>query len=100
MDRSPLESINTPLRNALRHLGLGEIEVLLRLLQHWDSVAGSPWAGSSEPVKLHNGELVVRAEQSSSVRVLRYATGALIQRLDGELGEGVVTSVRVVLPGS
>jgi hypothetical protein len=100
MDRPPLESIDTPLRNALRHLGLGEVEVLLRLLREWDSMAGPPWSGASEPVKLQAGELVVRAERSSSVRVLRYATGSLIERLDTQLGEGVVTSVRVVAPGS
>lgn len=100
MDRPPLEPIGGPLRNALRRLGLGEIEVLLFLLENWDSVAGSPWAGTSAPAKLQGGELVIRAEDASSVRMLKYATGTLIERLDEALGDSVVSSIKVVLPES
>lgn len=100
MDRPPLEPIGAPLRNALRNLGLGEIEVMLTLMENWDDLAGKPWAGASAPAKLHQGELIVRAEEASSVRMLRYATGNLIERLDQALGVGVVTSVKVVVPQS
>ncbi len=97
-DRRPLEPIATPLRNALRQLGLAEIETLLELLQDWDRIAGQPWAGVSAPAKLSSGHLVVRAESAASVRLLRYASGRLIQTLDERLGEGTVVSIEVVLP--
>jgi len=91
-----LESIGDPIRQALQRLGLTDVDQFFRLAAAWDSVAGAPWAGATEPLMLRHGELVVEAHSLSSVRLLRYATGDLQRRLDDFLGAGRVVTIKVV----
>ncbi len=98
-DRAGLTSVSGPLRDALRRLGLADMDVLLRIMSEWDDLAGPPWAGASSPVFLRDGELTVEATALGAVRMLRYATGELMERLDDFCGPGVVQAVRVVGPG-
>lgn len=96
---SGLTNVSGPLRETLRRLGLADMDALLRIMNEWDALAGPPWAGVSSPVFLREGELVVETTALPSVRMLRYATGELLQKLDKFCGPGVVESVRVVGPG-
>lgn len=93
-----LDSLTGPLKEALRRLGLTDVETLLGLMSGWDEIAGPPWAGASSPVFLREGELTVEAQALSAVRMLRYATGELLERIDASCGPGVVEAVRVVGP--
>ena len=97
-DRRDLTNVSGPLRDALRRLGLGNMDALFRLMNEWDTVAGAPWAGASSPVFLKDGELVVEAKALAAIRMLRYATGDLMESLDEFCGPGVVDSVRIVGP--
>ena len=98
-DRPGLTSLSGPLREALRRLGLADMDVLWRIMADWDELAGPPWAGASSPVFLRAGELTVEAAALGAVRVLRYATGDLMEKLDEFCGPGVVQTIRVVGPG-
>lgn len=93
-----LEGIGGPLRHALRRLGLTDVEQFMRLANHWDDVAGPPWAGATQPLMLQDGQLIVEAAQLAAVRMLRYATGDLQRRLDDFLGVGEVKTIRVIGP--
>ena len=99
-DKKDLTNVSGPLRAALRRLGLGDMDVLFRLMNEWDEVAGAPWAGASSPVFMKDGELVIEAVALPAVRMLRYATGDLMERLDEFCGPGVVESVRIIGPNS
>ena len=82
----------------LDKLGVANISVLTELTERWDELAGSPWAGNSTPLVVRHGELVVEAQSTAGVRVMRYAAESLAKRLADHFGPDVVTSVRVVTP--
>ena len=93
---SDLEGLADALGPTLEGLGLTSFEVLLDLQREWDQLCGDHWKGHTEPVIIKDGELWIEATPPSMVRVLRYATGELMERLDGRFGEGVISSVRVM----
>ena len=82
----------------LAKLGLPAPSVSLSLDERWDEIAGSPWSGQTRPLFIREGELVVEAISPALVGMLRYAIGDLMRRLDDQLGEGVVETVRVIGP--
>ncbi|MDH5373257.1 MAG: DUF721 domain-containing protein [Acidimicrobiia bacterium] len=86
------------LRSALSALGLERIDLTLTLMSEWDEIAGEPWAGSSNPLVVKDGELTVEAASPTAVRFLRYSTGDLLRRLDERFGEGIVQVVTVRPP--
>ncbi len=71
-----------------------------QLRDDWDRIAGDPWKGQSSPLLLQDRQLVVESSATQLVAFLRYATGDLLQRLDRELGAGVIDTIRVVPPRS
>ena len=91
----PLEGL---LEGLLHKLGLPAPSVSKSLADGWDEMAGSPWSGQTKPLFIREGELVVEAISPALVGMLRYAIGDLMRRLDDQLGEGVVETVRVVGP--
>ncbi len=95
-----LHSIGALLRAALGRMGLDRVDLTLKLIEEWNEVAGSPWAGASNPVVVKDGELVVEATSPGAVRFLRYSVGDLMRRLDERFGEGAVTAVTVRPPPS
>ena len=82
----------------LEKLGVANLGMLIELSEHWDQLAGSPWAGNSIPQIVRHGELVVEAGSTAAVRLLRYASESLAKRLSDHFGLGSITSVRVVGP--
>jgi hypothetical protein len=95
MQPEPLERL---LEGLLHKLGLPSPSVSRSLDEGWDEMAGPPWTGQTRPLFIRGGELVVEAISPALVCLLRYATGDLMRRLDEQLGEGVVDTVRVVGP--
>ncbi|MDF1596677.1 MAG: DUF721 domain-containing protein [Acidimicrobiia bacterium] len=93
-----LHSIGALLRSALGAMGLEQVDLTLSLMQDWDEIAGSPWAGASNPLVIKDGVLIVEAASSTAVRFLRYSVGDLMRRLDERFGEGVVNAVTVRPP--
>jgi hypothetical protein len=95
MQPEPLERL---LEGLLHKLGLPSPSVSRSLDEGWDEMAGRPWTGQTRPLFIRGGELVVESISPALVGLLRYATGDLMRRLDEQLGEGVVDTVRVVGP--
>ena len=95
MQPEPLEQL---LEGLLQKLGLPAPSVSKSLAEGWDEMAGAPWSGQTRPLFIREGELVVEAISPALVGMLRYAIGDLMRRLDDQLGEGVVETVRVVRP--
>ncbi|MGI8518527.1 MAG: DciA family protein [Acidimicrobiia bacterium] len=90
------ERLEVVLRDLLTRLGLPDPLLVDALVAEWDDLAGDPWAQRSQPAYLRDGELVVTVSEPALVAMLRYAIGDLLHRLDARLGQGVVTSIRVV----
>jgi len=90
-----LEPMGRLIGQTLAGLGLGRLDVVLALLDEWESVVPEPWCSHSRPAYLRDGELMVEAASPQAVSLLRYAVGDLLRTLDERFGEGVVLSVRV-----
>ncbi|MPZ86762.1 MAG: DUF721 domain-containing protein [Nitriliruptorales bacterium] len=63
---------------------------------HWPEIAGEQLTRHAEPVRLHGGVLIVRAESSTWAAQIPYVAAELIARANAVLGEGQVTAVKVV----
>ena len=92
---SDLERVSGFLDSVLRRLGLPDPLDLGRLIDEWADLAGEPWGSRSRPAGLQDGVLLVEVADGSVATLLRYQQGVLVQRLEGRLGVGVVTSVRI-----
>lgn len=67
-----------------------------RVHGYWGEIAGEQLARHTEPVRLHGGVLIVRAENSTWAAQIPYLAGELVARANAVLGEGQVTQVKVV----
>lgn len=100
MNRGDIPEVGAVLGPLLARFGMADLSVMTELTKSWDLLAGSPWAGASKPLVIRHGELVVEANSTAAVRMLRYAAESLGKRLSDHFGDGIVESVRVVPPGS
>lgn len=66
-----------------------------RIHERWAEIAGEDIARHSEPVRLHGGVLLLRADSLTWATQLRYLTADLAARANAILGEGSVTSVKI-----
>jgi len=76
--------------------GWGEHLALGRLRERWAEVAGAVVAAHSEPVRIEDGALVIRAESGAWATELSLLGRVLAARAGTVLGAGSVGSVRVV----
>ena len=69
------------------------------LSKHWPQIVGARWAKISSPVKFTVGKdgrtLVINAPGAAATLIMS-ASGPIIERLNGHLGEGYVSRLRVV----
>ena len=69
------------------------------LSKHWPQIVGARWAKISSPVKFTGGKdgrtLVINAPGAAATLIMS-ASGPIIERLNGHLGEGYVSRLRVV----
>lgn len=94
---SELERIGDGLDEVLRRLGLPGTDVMGRLAEEWETLAGEPWAAWARPAGLHQGELTVEVEDGTAASLLRYRVPELLDRLEEGLGARQVESVRIRL---
>ncbi len=90
-----LEPISDAVGTLLKTLGIADPGVSARVVSDWPKITSEPWTGSTRPIRLRNGELVLEVATAGEVSVLRYRTGELLAQLDQALGEGVVEVVRL-----
>jgi predicted nucleic acid-binding Zn ribbon protein len=67
-----------------------------RIHERWNEIAGEQLAAHTEPVRLHGGVLVLRAESPAWATQVRYLTADLVQRANDVLGDGQVATVQIV----
>ena len=69
------------------------------LSKHWPQIVGARWAKISSPVKFTGGKdgrtLVINAPGAAATLIMS-ASGPIIERLNGHLGKGYVTRLRVI----
>ncbi|HVE63991.1 MAG TPA: DciA family protein [Mycobacteriales bacterium] len=68
------------------------------VMSRWDTLVGEALADKCAPVSLIDGELLISAVSTAWATQLRLMTAALKDRLNGELGAGAVTTIRVQGP--
>ena len=90
---APLEKL---IGDVARRKGWGKRLEGARIHQHWAEIAGEQLAAHAEPVRLHGGVLVLRAESAAWATQVRYLTADLVRRANDVLGEGQVVSVQVI----
>jgi predicted nucleic acid-binding Zn ribbon protein len=67
-----------------------------RIHDRWAEIAGPQVAAHTEPVRLHGGVLVVRAESATWATEVRYLAAELAARANAVLGAGQVERVVLV----
>lgn len=67
------------------------------LLQRWPEIVGEGMAARFRPTGLHDGTLVVAAEDGASIASVRWLEQDLVTRLQEALGAGTVTAIRFVV---
>lgn len=69
------------------------------LSKHWPQIVGARWAKISTPLKFTGGRdartLVISAPGAAATLIMS-ASGPIIERLNGHLGEGYVCRIRVI----
>jgi predicted nucleic acid-binding Zn ribbon protein len=64
----------------------------------WPKVVGADIAEHCRPVKLENGELTIEAESTAWATQLRMVQAQLLAKIAAAVGDGVVTSLKIVGP--
>lgn len=93
-----LENLRGLIDAALGKWGVGHVGDFIQLTERWGEMAGEQWAKHSTPVLLRQGALTVETSRSAA-SILRYSVGDLLRSIDGELGEGIVTEIRIKIVG-
>jgi predicted nucleic acid-binding Zn ribbon protein len=65
----------------------------------WAQIVGPDLAGHTRPEALTDGELTVTADSTAWATQLRLLAAQLVRRLNAELGDGAVRTVKVRGPG-
>jgi len=69
------------------------------LTKHWPQIIGERWAKISQPMKFtggREGRTLVIAAPGAAATLIMSASGPIIERLNGYLGDGYVTRLRVI----
>jgi len=98
-DRGP-----TPIRRSLERLlaGMGspEIDSMATLLDRWPEVVGESLAARIKAVAVRGSELLVSVDDPAWASQISWLETQLLERIDGIIGSGRITAVRVrVEPG-
>jgi len=69
------------------------------LSKHWPEIVGARWAKISQPLKFTNsrdGRTLVITAPGAAATLIMSAGGPIIERLNGYLGDGYVSRIRVI----
>ena len=70
------------------------------VMGRWAHIVGPDIAAHATPVTFTDGVLTVRGDSTAWATQLRLMSSAMLARIETEVGEGVVTELRVVGPGA
>ncbi len=99
MSGDEFEDLAAALDRLFARLGVESPELMAKVIEMWDEVAGKPWKDRSRPVFMRGRTLVVEAFSPSAVALLKYQTSQLAEAFKQALGEGTVDAVEVIPPG-
>jgi predicted nucleic acid-binding Zn ribbon protein len=89
------EAMSTSLERVLRSLGGPAVDVVQQVFEEWPRLAGPELGAVTTPEALRDGRLVVAVADPAWAAEVGFRRASLLDRLAGELGEGVVTAVEV-----
>ncbi len=87
------------MNNLARQLGWKQPLSIGGVIGRWREVVGDQIADHCIPETFEEGVLVVRTDSTAWATQIRLLTPQLDRRLAEEVGEGVVTSIKVLGPG-
>lgn len=70
------------------------------VMGRWPTIVGAEVAGHSAPVTFADGVLTVRADSTAWATQLRLLASSILGRLEAEVGDGVVTELKVLGPSA
>ena len=70
------------------------------VMGRWPEIVGPEVAQHCAPVTLREGVLTVRADSTAWATQIRLLTSSILGRLEGEVGKGTVSELRVVGPSA
>jgi predicted nucleic acid-binding Zn ribbon protein len=70
------------------------------VMGRWPTIVGAEVAGHSAPVTFAEGVLTVRADSTAWATQLRLLASSILGRLEAEVGDGVVTELKVLGPSA
>lgn len=79
----------------LDDLGSAPVQATTSLVDQWSDLVGADLAAHTQPVGVRRGVLVVEADDPAYGERLAWGQQALLARLAGVLGDGVVTGLQV-----
>lgn len=93
-----LEPFSESISEMFTKLGLPDPELMAKVSEQWDDVAGGTWKGRSKPLYIKGSQLVVEASSASIVAFLRYDESALLDRLETLVGARKIETVDIRPP--
>lgn len=97
-DRNDMTAFSSAMNDMFRRLGLPDPLLVGRIREEWSDMAGTPWAGRSQPVTIRGKTLVVEASSASLVAFLKYGVEDLLQEIERRFGPGVIDAIDVRPP--
>lgn len=91
-------AVNKVLRPLSKKFGSGGASAA-SLSKHWPDIVGTRWARISKPVKFtggKDGRTLIIAAPGAAATLIMSASGPIIERLNGHLGEGYIHRIRVI----
>jgi predicted nucleic acid-binding Zn ribbon protein len=89
------QPLDTAIQGLLHDQGWQAAAAVGSVFGRWAQIVGADLAAHTRPDRLTDGELLVIADSTAWATQVRLLAGTLIRRLNGELGSGTVTKVRV-----
>lgn len=92
--------VSQALDDLLAQRGWQDDSAIAVLMTRWPQIVGDDLAGHVTPVTFEEGVLTLQAESTAWATQVRLLLPDLQRVVDGEVGKGVVTSLRVVGPAA
>jgi len=92
-------AVNKVLRPLSKKFGGGGGASAASLTKHWPDIVGTRWAKISKPMKFSGGKdgrTLIIAAPGAAATLIMSASGPIIERLNGHLGDGYISRIRVI----
>jgi predicted nucleic acid-binding Zn ribbon protein len=98
--RDDPQPLNAAIGGLIDERGWGLAAAAGSVFGRWAQIVGPELAAHTAPAGLADGELTIDADSTAWATQVRLLAGQLVRRLNAELGDGVVTRVKVRGPAT